>query len=127
MAELAELSESLLRRFKDVPNVTKEDTDDWVLRSMLEHGFAEDANVPDSQVVLLLLYAEWDATLQLALKTAYYFEYKDAEETVDKRMVSEQYRRLASELRRKYEQKKAEGSGGIGGSRFNVMTRIDRP
>ena len=127
MAELHEISELVLQRFKDVPNVTEEDAEAWTLRAFIEHGYAEDANVPDNQTMLLLLYAEWDAALNLAMNTAYYFEYKDAEESVDKRLISEQYRRLATELRKRYDAKKAEGSGGLGGSRFNVMTRVDRP
>ena len=127
MAELQDIAELVFQRFKDVPNVTEEDAEAWTLRAFIEHGYAEDANVPDNQTMLLLLYAEWDAALNLAMNTAYYFEYKDAEESVDKRLVSEQYRRLATELRKRYDAKKAEGSGGLGGSRFNVMTRVDRP
>jgi hypothetical protein len=126
MAKLPELSESLLKRLKDVPNVTSEDAYDWVERSMLEHGYNANADVPQNQVLLVLLYAEWDAALQIALKAAHYFEYKDHEETVDKRHVSEQYRQLATELWRTYERKKAQGAGTIGGSRFRIVTRADR-
>lgn len=126
MARLPELSQSLLRRLKDVPNVTDEDAHDWIERSMLEHGYNDDADVPQDQVLLVLLYAEWDASLQIAFKAAHFFEYKDSEETVDKRNISEQYRQIATELWKNYERKKAQGSGGIGGSRFSVMTRVDR-
>lgn len=126
MAKLDDLSAILLKRFKDVPNVTTEDADDWVERSMLEHGYDVTADVPQDQVLLVLLYAEWDGTLQIALKAAHYFEYKDSEETVDKRNISEQYRQVATELWKNYERKKAQGSGGIGGSRFAVATRVDR-
>lgn len=126
MAKLAELSEMLLKRFKDVPNVTLEDTNNWVERSMLEHGYDLDADVPSNQVLLVLLYAEWDGAMQIALRTAYYFEYKDSDESVDKRNVSEQYRNVAADLWKAYERKKAEGAGGLGGSRFYVMSRVDR-
>ena len=126
MATLSELSQSLLKRFKDVPNITVEDTNDWIERSMLEHGFSLEADVPQTQILLILLYAEWDGSLQIALKSAHYFEYKDSEETIDKRNVSEQYRQIATELWRNYERKKAQGSGGIGGSRFYVAPRVDR-
>jgi len=126
VAVLSELSEILLKRFKDVPNVTKEDTDLWIERSMLEHGFDANADVPRNQIMLVLLYAEWDGTLQIALKAAHYFEYKDGEETVDKRNVSEQYRNIAAELWRNYERKKAEGAGNIGGSKVYFMSRVDR-
>jgi len=126
MAKLAELSEMLLKRFKDVPNVTIEDTNNWIERSMLEHGYDLDADVPSNQVLLVLLYAEWDGAMQIALRTAYYFEYKDSDESVDKRNVSEQYRNVAADLWKAYERKKAEGAGGLGGSRFHVMSRVDR-
>lgn len=126
MAELSELSKKLVKRFKDVPNVTIEDAQDWVERSMMEHGYRADQDVPQDQELLVLLYAEWDATLQIALKAAHYFEYKDSDESIDKRNVSEQYRQIATELWRSYERKKAEGSGGIGGARFSVATRVDR-
>lgn len=127
MANLDELSELVLQRFKDVPNVAIEDARAWTFRAFMEHGYADDANVPDRESMLIVLYAEWDAALNLAMNTAYYFDYTDAEESVDKRLVSEQYRRLSLELRKRYDAKKAEGSGGIGGSRFAVMTRVDRP
>jgi len=126
MAKLAELSEMLLKRFKDVPNVTIEDTNNWIERSMLEHGYDLDADVPNDHVLLVLLYAEWDGAMQIALRTAYYFEYKDSDESVDKRNVSEQYRNVAADLWKAYERKKAEGAGGLGGSRFYVMSRVDR-
>lgn len=127
MASKTELAESLLKRYKDVPNVEQDDADNWIERAMLEHGLNADADVPQDLTLLVLLYAEWDGALQIALKTAHYFEYKDAEESVDKRAVSEQFRRIAAELRKEYDRKKSKGAAGIGGSRFAIMTRADRP
>lgn len=124
MANMSELSEKLLKRFKDVPNVTKEDTDFWIERSLMEHGYRADQEVPASDELLVLLYAEWDGTLQIALRASHYFEYTDSEETVDKRNVSEQYRQIATELRREYDRKRA---SSVGPSRFSVATRVDRP
>lgn len=126
MAELADLTQSLLKRLKGVPNVEQEDAEEWMKRSMLEHGYAEDADVPTSDTLLVLLFAEWDACLQIARNSAHFFQYKDAEETVDKRSVSEQYRRIAAELKDRYERKKAEGTDGLGGSRFVIAPRADR-
>lgn len=126
MAELSDLAERLLLRFKDVPNVTIDDAMEWIERSLLEHGIRSDADVPDRQILLVLLYAEWDACLQMALNTAYYFEYKDGEETVDKRNISDHYRKVAVELKKRYDEKKAVGSDGLGGSRFTVIPRVDR-
>lgn len=126
MATKAELATTLLSRFKGVPNVDQTDVDGWIERSMLEHGFRLDQDVREEDQLLVLLYAEWDGTQQIALRTAYYFEYKDSEESVDKRMVSEAYRNMADQLFRKYERKKNE-AGRTAGPRFRVMSRADRP
>lgn len=126
MAGVAELSNMLLARFRGVPNVDEVDCTGWIERSLLEHGFLLDQDVPDNDQLLILLYAEWDGTQQIALRTSYYFEYKDSEETVDKRMVSEAYRNMADQLYQKYERKKNE-AGRQAGPRFRAMTRADRP
>lgn len=126
MATKAELSASLLKRFTGVPKVTEEDIDAWVERSMLKHGYNPDQEVPTSQTLLVLLFAEWDGCLQISLRAAHYFEYKDAEETVDKRQVAEQYRRLASELKNQYNDEKSEQRTSEGSSVFYIPTRADR-
>jgi hypothetical protein len=125
MATKSELATTLLSRFKGVPNVEQSDVDEWIDRSLLEHGYRLDQDVRDDDQLLILLYAEWDGASQLALRTAYYFEYKDSEETVDKRMVSETYRNLADQLWRSYERKKNE-AGRTAGPRFRIMPRADR-
>lgn len=126
MARLAELSETLLRRFKNVPNVSLEDTTDWITLAMAEHDFDATDDVPTEYVTLILLYAEADGAGLISLQTAYYFSYKDGEESVDKRGVSEQYRKVATELWKKYERKKAD-SGLAGATVFTIMRRADRP
>ncbi|WP_079516521.1 hypothetical protein [Rossellomorea marisflavi] len=125
MAKKSELAETLLSRFKGVPNVEQEDVEAWIDRSLLEHGYRLDQDVRDDDQLLILLYAEWDGITQISLRTAYYFEYKDAEESVDKRMVSETYRNLADSLWKTYERKKNE-AGRTAGPRFTIMTRADR-
>ena len=126
MATKSELAVRLLTRFKGVPNVDIADAEGWIERSLMEHGIPVDQDVEETDQLLILLYAEWDGTQQIALRTAYYFEYKDGEETVDKRMVSEAYRNMADQLYNKYERKKNE-VGRRAGPRFRVMTRTDRP
>ena len=126
MATKSELATALLARFRGVPNVDQTDVEDWIERSMLEHGYRLEQDVPESEQLLILLYPEWDGTMQIALRTAYYFQYKDAEETVDKRMVSETYRNMAEQLYRKYERKKNE-AGRSAGPRFRTLPRADRP
>lgn len=127
MATFDEMSKTLLTRFKGVPNVTEEDTSDWMAISFIEHGFRLDRDIPLTSEPLVLLYAEADATSQIALRTAYYFEYRDGEEAVDKSMVSDQYRALAEKLWERYNHKKAEGTNGNGGSAVAFMVRADRP
>lgn len=125
MATKSELSTTLLSRFKGVPNVEKDDTDGWIDRSLLEHGFSTNDDVSNEDQLLVLLYAEWDATMQIALRTAYYFKYNDSEEQVDKRMVSETYRNIAEKLWQTYEKKKNE-AGRNSGPRFVIPPRVDR-
>lgn len=125
MATKSELATTLLGRFKGVPNVEIDDAENWIERSLIEHGYRIDQDVRDEDTLLVLLYAEWDGTTQLALRTAYFFEYKDSEESVDKRMVSEAYRNMADQLWKTYERKKNE-AGRTAGPRFRVLRRADR-
>lgn len=126
MAELAEMSTTLLRRFKNVPNVELEDATDWITLAMAEHGYEPDDDVPAEIMPLILLYAEADGAGAISLYTAHYFSYKDGEESVDKRGVSEQYRKVATELWKKYERKRSDSPYVTGATRFSIMKRADR-
>lgn len=126
MANLEEMSATLLTRFKGVPKITLEDCTDWMAISFIEHGFRLDRAIPVASEPLVLLYAEADGVTQIALRTAYYFEYRDGEEAVDKSMISDQYKSLSDKLWERYFRKKSEGTDGTGGSAFYVMPRIDR-
>lgn len=127
MATLDELSDRLLKRFKDVPGVELEDAEGWMELGMNEHGYDSHDNVPTEYVPLIMLYAEADGTSQVALRTAYYFMYSDKDETVDKTKVAEQYRKLAETLWERYKLKKVDGVGDFGGSNYARMKRADRP
>lgn len=126
MATYEELSARLLRRFREVPNVTILDAKDWMEWSLMEHNFRLDQNVPTNVIPLVLLYAEADGTSQIALRTAFYFEYRDGEEAVDKSMISDQYKSISEKLWERYYRKKAEGTDGSGGSQVAFMQRRDR-
>jgi hypothetical protein len=121
MANLAELSDRLLRRFKNVPNVSLADATDWTEESMLIHGYTPSDDVPSDKEFLILLYAQAEGAFQIAISAAHYFSYSDGEEQVDKTMISEQYRRIAKDLREEYSRKKATDS-----SRVVFMKRVDR-
>jgi len=127
MATYEELSARLLRRFREVPNVTLLDAQDWMEWSLMEHNFRLDQNVPTNAIPLVLLYAEADGTSQIALRTAFYFEYRDGEEAVDKSMISDQYKSISEKLWERYYRKKSEGTDGSGGSQVAFMQRRDRP
>lgn len=126
MATYKDLAGRLMKRFRDVPKVTLEDAEDWMEAAMEEHGLRLDRDVPPRMERLLLLYAEADGAQNISLRTAYYFEYRDGEESVDKRNVSEQYRKISTELWKKYREKRLEVGYGVAGSRFGVAPRIDR-
>lgn len=121
MANLTELSTRLLKRFKNVPNVTAEEATDWTEESMLIHGYNSTDYVPADRELLVLLYAQAEGAFQISLATAHYFNYTDGEESVDKTMVSEQYRKLAQDLREEYARNKAAAT-----SAFRALKRVDR-
>jgi hypothetical protein len=126
MALLDELSERLYNRFKDVPGVASEDTDEWIETGMNEHGFEREDNVPAEYVPIIMLHAEADGASQIAVRSAHFFKYSDKDESVDKSGVADRYRRLAEILWDRYRRKRFEGVGEIGGSRVHIMTRVDR-
>ncbi len=129
MAKIADLNTELLKRFKNVPNVTESDASDWVETSVIEHGFAKvgdsltNVEVSDDSVSLVLLYAQAEGARSISLSTAFYFSYSDGNESVDKTNVSEQYRKLSHDLMADYHRKRSQSSG----SQFRIMKRVDRP
>lgn len=123
MATSSELANRLLTRFKGVPNFGMEDAAELIDDALQVHGLDPSATVPANKINLVLLFAQAEGAWRIALATAHYFQYTDGEESVNKSGVSEQYRRLATELRKQYEAEKSKESG----ARFSVATRIDRP
>lgn len=123
MANKSELVERLTRRFKGVPNFGMEDAEELVDESLTVHGLDLSADIPENQVTLVLLYAQTQGAWQIAFSVAHYFRFSDGEESVDKSMVADNYRRLAREFQTDYETE----SGKLKGSNFRVMKRIDRP
>jgi len=123
MASKDELVERLQRRFKGVPNFGKEDAEELIEESLIFHGLDPSAIIPDKDVTLVLLYAQAQGAWQIAFSVAHYFRFSDGEETVDKSMVADNYRRLARDLQTDYEKEK----GKVLGNNFRIMKRIDRP
>jgi len=117
------LAERLARRFKGVPNFVLTDAQELVVDALQTQGLDPSADIPADKQNIVLLCAQAEGALQIALSTAHYFSYRDGEESVDKSKVSEQYRKLAQDLRAEYEREKA----SAGGTGFRIAKRIDRP
>ncbi|MFD1453229.1 hypothetical protein [Oceanobacillus sojae] len=118
-----ELKERLLRRFKGVPGFEEADASDLVKEAMQAHGYAPEDSVSSDDINLVMLYAQVQAAWQIAFSVAHYFKFTDGEESVDKSMISDNYRKLANDLQADYDDEK----GRIPGSKFRIMKRIDRP
>ncbi|MGM0836039.1 MAG: hypothetical protein ACQEV7_07770 [Bacillota bacterium] len=117
------LESRLLSKFKNVPNVALEDAVAWLAEAAFQYGYESPDLVPAKESALLLLLAQAEGARNIAMSVAHYFKYQDAEESVDKTMLAEQYRKLANDLRAEYKRNKAE----LSGSAFRAMRRIDRP
>ncbi len=118
-----ELTERLLRRFKGVPGFEEADASDLIKEAMQAHGYALEDSVSSDDITLVMLYAQVQAAWQIAFSVAHYFKFTDGEESVDKSMISDNYRKLASDLQADYDEEK----GRKHKSSFRLMKRIDRP
>lgn len=122
MATTDELAERLLRRFKGVPNFDITDAMELVEESLRIHELDPSA-IPRDKESLVLLYAQKEGAWQVALSVAHYFRFTDGEESVDKSMIADNYRRLARDFQEDYDLE----SGRLAGNKFRIMPRADRP
>lgn len=125
MVTYQQLADRLYRRFKGVPNFEMTDATELVTDAMQTHGYEPSDTVSAKDVTRILLLSQSEGAWQVALSVAHYFKYTDGEEGVDKSEVSEQYRKLARDIRVDYEGELA--TDIIGTSKYKVMRRIDRP
>lgn len=116
MTDKEEMIERLSRRFKGVPNFDAQDATELVDEALSLHD-------KDASVDLVLLYAQYQGAWQIAFSVAHYFKFTDGEESVDKSMLADNYRKLAKDLQTRYDSERAK----IFGNNFRVMQRIDRP
>lgn len=124
MATIVELSERLLKRFKGVPNYTLTDAEQAIDDALLTLGYASADDVPDDKLTALLLLAQSESAYTIAFSTAHYFQYSDGEESVNKSMISENYRTLASDLRKRYDNLIG-NDPSVAASSFHVAARVD--
>lgn len=125
MANKIEISALLYSRFKDVPELTMEDTNAAVDEAIAIFGLDE-LDIPEKELSKILTYTSSEIAMKIAFNTASYFKFTDGEESVDKSMVSDNYRKLAGVYRTQYEsmtrteERRAKAS-------FKNTKRIDRP
>lgn len=123
MATIQQIEQRLARRFA---NVALSDVQDTLADAMLSLGYDVNAEVPVTDVNRVLAYASAELATNISVDAARYFSYTDGEESVDKTMISEQYRKLALQFRTDYEMEEAKRNP-FESSSFRVMTRVDRP
>ncbi|MEC0370043.1 hypothetical protein [Paenibacillus chibensis] len=128
MANYPQLVERLTARFRNVPGVEPEDIEAWLNEALYQYGYAPLTafDIPDDETPLVLLLAQIQGARTIAFSVAHYFKYTDGEESVDKSMVAEQYRKLAADLVSEYEREKAEIGRRKSASAFHVSRRLDR-
>jgi len=118
-----ELAEKLYRMFKGVPGFTENEALELIDDAMRTHGYAPTDSVPSDRIRLILLYAQIQGVWQVAMSVAHYFKFSDGEESVDKSMLADNYRKLAKDLQTEYDIE----NGKLFGNNFRIMPRIDRP
>ena len=129
MATLTQMTDRLTKRFTAVtaqPALESAAID--VMADTFDlFGYAS-ADVPVTDVNRILAYSSAELALQIALDAARFFKYSDGEESVDKTMVSKEYRAFSALFKVDYlaeEAKQAEAL--VETSAFRVMKRLDRP
>ena len=126
MATLYTLTTRLTERFRQVTALPSDAAANTMQYTFELFGYKDDADVPVADIARLLAYASSELSTQIAINAASYFKYTDGEETVDKSMISKEYRELAVTFRNEYNAEEAK-RGGTNGSSFRVMKRLDRP
>lgn len=123
MATIQQIEQRLARRFA---NVALSDVTNTLQDALLSLGYDINSEVPATDVNRVLAYASAELATNISVNAARYFSYSDGEESVDKTMISEQYRKLALQFRADYEVEEAKRNVTETSS-FRVMTRVDRP
>jgi hypothetical protein len=95
------LAERLTSRFRNVPGVATTDITDWIAEAEEESGFTADDTTDDRNNALLYLALSIAYSI-IAADAARFFSYRDAEESVDKRGIADEYMKLSVWARRQY-------------------------
>lgn len=125
MATLETMTQRLARRFTAVPDLPDDEAPNTMKDTFETFGYQPDADVPPRDIGKLLAYASAELATLVAINSARYFKYTDGEESVDKSMLSKEYRELAKLFRDEYQEElDAEDAGNR--SSYTVMPRRDR-
>lgn len=128
MATLLQMTERLTKRFTAV---TAQPALQTAAASVMADTFElfeyeASADVPVTDINRLLAYSSAELALQIALDAARFFKYTDGEESVDKSMVSKEYREFSAIFKADYLAEEA-SRVTTETSAFRVMKRLDRP
>lgn len=125
MATLETMTQRLERRFSAVSALPADAAGATMGDTFETFGYELDADVPPKDIGKLLAFASAELATLVAINSAAYFKYTDGEESVDKSMISKEYRELAKLFRDEYQEElDAEDVGSR--SSFAVMPRRDR-
>lgn len=126
MATLATMIERLARRFNAVTALPADAAELTMIDTFESFGYKTDADVPVTDINRLLAFASAELATQVAINAASYFKYTDGEESVDKSMVSKQYRELAAQFRIEFAAEELRFVN-VATTTFYRMPRRDRP
>ena len=125
MITKSEIVAMIHSRFGNVPGLTASDVESVVNELVTVFGLDEN-DIPVVDITKFLSYGSAELAMKIALNTAHYFQFTDGEESVNKSMVSENYRKLAAEYRRQFDAMTKEENRKPK-SKFTNAHRIDRP
>lgn len=116
MTDREDLILIILSRFEQVPNFDRSTAEDLIGEAIVIHG--ENASTD-----LVLLYAQYQGAMKIAMGAAYFFSFSDGEHSVDKSSIFDNYRKISNTYKEMYDKEAAKYAG----NNFRVMTRMDRP
>lgn len=125
MATLEQMTERLARRFDAVTALPIDATVETMRDTFAMFSYQPSADVSPTDYHKLLSYASAELATLVAINAASYFKFTDGEESVDKTMISKEYRELAKLFRDEY-QAEIDVQDLVFRSSFAVMPRRDR-
>ncbi len=127
MATMEQLQTRVMNRFRSVQSVTIEDVNVWLMEALALHGYEHAEEVKDADILqMIVIRAQYEGSIDIAMRTAHFFSYTDADEVVDKSMIAKEWRQIAAILEKEYEKARSRSSLAAEKSRYRTMMRLDR-